>query len=153
LSRPSHSSRFYHPNNIGSGVQIMKLLIDKWVPVTTAWRVLRLQMPERPSIWRVAANILNKQSRIGDKGWSPAWGLGEVLTTPHRKNVSCYKMFTDKTSDLDWVLCTCILTLTLLTWRIWWSPNNAIRWQMGFNSAFKGLNKKLLFKGRYECIV
>jgi hypothetical protein len=27
----------------------------------------------------------------------------------------------------------------LLTWRIWWAPNNASRWQMGFDSAFKGL--------------
>jgi hypothetical protein len=24
-------------------------------------------------------------------------------------------------------------------WRIWSAPNNASRWQMGFNSAFKGL--------------
>ena len=32
------------------------------------------------------------------------------------------------------------LTITLLTWRIWWAPDNARRWQMGFNSAFKGLN-------------
>ena len=32
-----------------------------------------------------------------------------------------------------------ILTLILLTWRIGWAPNNASRWQMGFNSAFKGL--------------
>jgi len=32
-----------------------------------------------------------------------------------------------------------LLTLILLTRRIWWSPNNASRWQMGFNSAFKGL--------------
>jgi len=32
-----------------------------------------------------------------------------------------------------------LLTLILLTWRIWWAPNNASRWQMGFNSAFKGL--------------
>jgi len=31
------------------------------------------------------------------------------------------------------------LTLTLLTWRIGWSPNNASKWWMGFNSAFKGL--------------
>jgi len=31
------------------------------------------------------------------------------------------------------------LTFILLTWRIWWVPNNASRWQMGFNSAFKGL--------------
>ena len=42
---------------------------DKWVPVTTAWRVLRLRMEERPPIWRVAANILNKQSRTADNGW------------------------------------------------------------------------------------
>ena len=31
------------------------------------------------------------------------------------------------------------LTLTLLTWRIWWAPNNVSKLQMGFNSAFKGL--------------
>ena len=35
---------------------------------------------------------------------------------------------------------TQILTLILLTWRIWWAANNASRWQMGFNSAHKGLN-------------
>ena len=32
-----------------------------------------------------------------------------------------------------------LLTLKLLTWKIWWAPNNASRLQMGFNSAFKGL--------------
>ena len=31
------------------------------------------------------------------------------------------------------------LTLVLLTGRIWLAPNNASRWQMGFNSGFKGL--------------
>ena len=31
------------------------------------------------------------------------------------------------------------LTLILQTWRIWWAPNNASKWQMGFNSVFKGL--------------
>jgi hypothetical protein len=36
--------------------------------VTTAWRVLRL--------WREAANILNKQSRTADKGWSSSLGFG-----------------------------------------------------------------------------
>jgi hypothetical protein len=29
--------------------------------------------------------------------------------------------------------------LLLLTWRICRAPNNASKWQMGFNSAFKGL--------------
>jgi len=33
------------------------------------------------------------------------------------------------------------LTHILLTWRIWRAPNNASRWQMGFNSAFKWLKK------------
>ena len=31
------------------------------------------------------------------------------------------------------------LTLILLMWRIWWAPNNASKWEMGFNLAFKGL--------------
>jgi len=31
------------------------------------------------------------------------------------------------------------LTLYLLTWRIWWAPNNVSKGQMGFNLAFKGL--------------
>jgi len=31
------------------------------------------------------------------------------------------------------------LTLNPLKWKIWWAPNNASRWQMGFNLAFEGL--------------
>jgi hypothetical protein len=38
---------------------------------------------------------------------------------------------------------TSSLTLILLTWKIWWAPNNASKWKMGFNSVFKGLNKTL----------
>jgi len=34
-----------------------------------------------------------------------------------------------------------LLILSLLTWSIWWAPNNVSRWQMGFNSAFKGLSE------------
>jgi hypothetical protein len=30
-------------------------------------------------IWRVAANILNKQSQTADKGWSSSFGLGVGL--------------------------------------------------------------------------
>jgi hypothetical protein len=47
-----------------------------WVPVTTAWRVLRLWMEERPLIWTVAANKLKKQSQTADKGWSSSLGVG-----------------------------------------------------------------------------
>ena len=35
------------------------------------------------------------------------------------------------------------LTLILLTWRKWWAPNNASKWEMGFNSAFKGLKERI----------
>jgi len=54
----------------------LRLPYDKWVPVNTAWHVLRLRMEERPSVWRVAANILNKQSQTADKGWSSSLGVG-----------------------------------------------------------------------------
>jgi len=40
----------------------------------------------------------------------------------------------------------CYLTLILLTWRIWWAPNNASRWQVVFNLAFKELNS-VVFPG------
>jgi len=35
------------------------------------------------------------------------------------------------------------LTLILLTWRKWLTPNNASRQQMGFNPGFKGLTRNL----------
>jgi len=59
---------------------------DKWTPLTTVRRVLRLLMEERSPIWRGAANIFNKQSQTADKGGPPTLGSGELLTTPH---VSC----------------------------------------------------------------
>src|SRR5215813_10749084 len=64
---------------------------DKWVPVTTAWRVLRLRMEERPPIWRVAANILNKQSRTADEGWSSSLGVGQGANnaSPSKKKKLC----------------------------------------------------------------
>jgi hypothetical protein len=37
--------------------------------------------------------------------------------------------------------CKGTLTLILLTWRIWWAHNNARKWQIGFDSPFKGLNR------------
>ena len=61
-------------NYLSSVIDLMPCV--KWVPVTTAWRVLRLRMEERPPIWRVAANKLNKQSQTADKGWSSGLGVG-----------------------------------------------------------------------------
>jgi len=40
-----------------------------------------------------------------------------------------------------------LLSLSLLTSTKWWAPNNASKWRMGFNSAFKGL------KEFYQCPV
>jgi len=33
-----------------------------------------------------------------------------VIKTPHRKNVCCYEMFTDKVSNLDWYFGTTLAT-------------------------------------------
>jgi len=44
---------------------------------------------EGTQIWRVAANILNKQSRTANKGWSSCLGVGRGATTPRRKKAIC----------------------------------------------------------------
>jgi hypothetical protein len=43
-------------------------------------------------LWRVAANILNKQSWTADKECSCILRLGEGLTTSHHKKPACYEM-------------------------------------------------------------
>ena len=43
------------------------LSYDKWIPVTMARCILRLQTEESPPIWRVAVNILNKQLQTAIK--------------------------------------------------------------------------------------
>jgi hypothetical protein len=53
--------------------------------MSMAWGVLRLRMKERPPIWRVAVNKLNKQPRTAGGGGPPAWELGELLKIPLRK--------------------------------------------------------------------
>ena len=55
-------------------LEVQKLCL--WVPVTTAWRILKLRMEEWSLMWRVAANKLNKQSRTADKGWFSIFGFG-----------------------------------------------------------------------------
>jgi hypothetical protein len=54
----------------------------KWVPCHHGMG--RPQVADRGDglqIWRVAANILNKQSLTADRGDYPAWGLDGELTT------------------------------------------------------------------------
>ena len=77
----------------------MTLTSDKWAPVTTAWCILRLQMEDQPPIW---SKYIEQKVMDSWQWGSPVWGLGKVLTTPHRNNTSCYEMFTLKTLDLNW---------------------------------------------------
>jgi hypothetical protein len=76
-------------------------VVAKWVPVTAAWCVLRPLIEERPPVWRVDANMLNKQLWAADKGWSSSLGVDEVLTTTRRKTWPCYESGTFA-SVLDW---------------------------------------------------
>ena len=64
-----------------------RIIHDKWVPVTKAWRALRLRKEKRPPISRVAANILNKQLRTTDEGWSSRLGVVRGAN-----NCSTYKL-------------------------------------------------------------
>jgi len=72
---------------------------DKWAPVTTARHGWRNGFPYGGQL-RIYWIIRSREQPT--RGGPPTWELGEVLTNPHRKNVSCYKMFTQKASDLDW---------------------------------------------------
>jgi hypothetical protein len=43
-------------------------------------------LEERPPIWRVTKNVLNKQLRTADKGWSSSLGFGRGVIIRHQKN-------------------------------------------------------------------
>jgi hypothetical protein len=45
-------------------------------------------------IWRVAANILNKQSRIGDKVWSSSFGVGRGANNSSPLKIRSLRKFT-----------------------------------------------------------
>jgi len=49
---------------------------DKWVPVTAAWHIHRIQINSL-QIRGVAANILNKQLKAADEGLSSSLGVGQ----------------------------------------------------------------------------
>jgi len=55
-------------------------------------------------------------------------------------SISRYRI-NSHTQDTTVLQHSLFLTLILLTWRIWWAPNNATKWQIGFNSAFKELTR------------
>jgi len=53
----------------------------------------------------------------------------------------CFRDVADNLLSQNFRYIIISLTLYLLTWRIWWTPNNPNKGQMGFNSAFNGLIK------------
>jgi len=65
------------------------------------------------------------------------------LLKPARRNLESYdnKPTQKMVPILIEVLWIIILTLNLLTTTIVAPPTNVSKWQMGFNSAFKGLNR------------
>jgi hypothetical protein len=73
-----------------------------WVPCHHGMVHPQVADGHGPHIWRVAANILNKQSRIADKGWSSSFGVRVGLTISNRKIYACYKM-PQKPSCLDYL--------------------------------------------------
>ena len=52
-------------------------------------------------IWRLSANILNKQSWTADQEWSTSWGFGARLTTLHSKNKVCSETSTGPRNSTD----------------------------------------------------
>jgi len=73
------------------------------------------------------------------KGWSES--LSPICVGKNSRNYIQYFL-----TLVLFTFCTCcILSLLLLTWRIWWAPNNASRWQMGFNLAFKGFKMSCVY--------
>jgi len=95
----------------------------------------------RQETWEVNFGAVSYNTKV----WIKACGMQKsAVMCVNITTYAYYQSFIYSPSD---ALVSClktilkfILTLILLTWRIWWAPNNASRWQMGFNSAFKGLN-------------
>jgi len=78
------------------------------------------------SVVRVRAAVTDSDVFHSIKGWMNAW----VPTVPEFRPARLHYITSFNSSLFT-------LNLILLTWRIWWAPNNASKWQMGFNSAFK----------------
>jgi hypothetical protein len=89
-----HSSVFLAMTNTVTHKDLLNVRTrDKWVTVTTAWRVLRLRMEERPPIWRAAASILNKLSRTADKGWYYSFTVGRGAKSSRQKLVLLWNSY------------------------------------------------------------
>jgi hypothetical protein len=99
------------------------------------WQVTKYEIhtptPVTNLIWRRRPNTADLRIKMLPVAWSLC----------HSAFSWCYK-------PCDWLILLSpsrtmwledSLTPILLTWRIWWASNNTSKWQVGFNSAFKGL--------------
>jgi hypothetical protein len=68
----------------------------------------------------------------------------------HTTNTKFWELIYDNTLSWECLIDHIMfkLTLILLTWKIWRAPNNASRWQIGFNSAYKGLKQSHYMPGQ-----
>jgi len=109
-----------------------RYISTKWNFWSTEFKLRNMKLFQRQNmqicspVYSLEAFLSNQQNKF------------EVLL--HRPSLFFFtKWHTDK---------HCCLTLILLMCRIWWAPNNASRWQMGFNSVL--LNDAVNCK---DCIV
>jgi hypothetical protein len=89
-------------------------------------------------IWRVAANILNEQSRTADSGWSSSLGVGRWVTTLPRKTQYLLRTTTHSlgTGRITWHnLSTGKWILGTLAWGVW----------IGFDCLRTGAGGRLLW--------
>ena len=115
------------PNILSSTIDVMVLLTNSFAKQNTK-NLRDFSTDERPSASHV---VLCSMMLVVTGFWLP---LTNAQTNTIYYVVS-RRIFTWKINIVI------LLTLILLTWRIWWAPNNASKWQMGFNSAFRGLNR------------
>ena len=92
--------------------------------------------------WEVSVLVSSCYVRLGTACYWEVWRTeGRYNDTNCWDTVCC--VFSQGREVRTAVTVCWRLTLTLLTRRIWWVPNNVTKWQMGFNSAFNPTNNEL----------
>jgi hypothetical protein len=103
---PSHSSRFYHPHNIGWGVQNIKYIIEINFPFLTLWLIIRVIQNFRPNndktkylkCWAVKSVI----PCTGHRAKHCAINIKKLI--PLRKEFWSSALFTGRTSLMRWLV-------------------------------------------------
>ena len=91
--------------------------------------------------------IMNMTWNVDLHGLEICWGWKKVILQQRKsfvleeeeKQIEAEHSWSDEMSHRRMLHRCRIWRINPLTWKMWWTPNNASRWQMGFNTAFKGL--------------